>query len=452
MWLKTLKLNNFRVFENVALELSEGVNLLVGTNGAGKTSLLEAITIIQAVFFREDKSLNIKKYIDIEDVRIGRDDNKALSAFIEAEIKIDDENTINVKREATVQITTNSTSNLSAETKKFAQYGKMIFEQFDTTKKLESYNPPLLAYYSSQRLHKSGNAAKRQSFDSGYKERNGYLLCLDEKSIYPVLHDWLGDTVTNRANKPLGEIDDQDVVLSNIEAALALLFLKITETNSSIRIWQKKEQREFHTMLKIDDNPSVPLSRYSDGWRNLIYLIVDMVWRASQLRPYLTFEKLQKQTKGIVLIDELDLHIHVKWQMALSGVLQDLFPNVQFIVTTHSPSLVAGFTRRLDPKSNHVELKYLDNIYNVSNLGIEAFNNFNGQSVLAVIIDILGGSIRTKATNKLIAKIRTILDNPETKSEEKQQLIKPLLDELARQVSVYDPDYVSLEMETILLN
>jgi predicted ATP-binding protein involved in virulence len=70
---------------------------------------------------------------------------------------------------------------------------------------------------------------------------------------------------------------------------------------------------------------------------------MDLIWRASQLNPWLTLEQLSEQQTGCVTIDEIDLHLHPKWQAKTIGILQELLPNVQFFITTHSPMVVANF-------------------------------------------------------------------------------------------------------------
>lgn len=104
-----------------------------------------------------------------------------------------------------------------------------------------------------------------------------------------------------------------------------------------------------------ESGKALPISYYSDGFRNLLYLFIDMVWRASQLNPWLNYQELKKQTHGIVLIDEIDLHLHPKWQAEVLTLLGKLFPNVQFIITTHSPTVIANFKHRLDENEEPID-------------------------------------------------------------------------------------------------
>lgn len=83
----------------------------------------------------------------------------------------------------------------------------------------------------------------------------------------------------------------------------------------------------------------VPTIALSDGYRSVLALAGDLVWRLMSSFPE-SSEPLKE--KGVVLIDELDIHLHPRWQRHIAAWLQKQFPNLQFIVTTHSPMVAAG--------------------------------------------------------------------------------------------------------------
>lgn len=84
-----------------------------------------------------------------------------------------------------------------------------------------------------------------------------------------------------------------------------------------------------------------PFETLSDGYRVVIGLVADIARRMAQLNPFLA-EQAVARTPGVVLIDEVDLHLHPKWQGKILGVLHELFPLVQFIVTTHAPMVISS--------------------------------------------------------------------------------------------------------------
>jgi hypothetical protein len=83
----------------------------------------------------------------------------------------------------------------------------------------------------------------------------------------------------------------------------------------------------------------VPTTGLSDGYRSVLALAGDLVWRL--ITAYPNSSNPLHET-GVVLIDELDIHLHPVWQRNIAGWLRTQFPNIQFIVTTHSPMVAAG--------------------------------------------------------------------------------------------------------------
>jgi energy-coupling factor transporter ATP-binding protein EcfA2 len=83
----------------------------------------------------------------------------------------------------------------------------------------------------------------------------------------------------------------------------------------------------------------VPTIGLSDGYRSVLALSGDLVWRLIQSFPETT-DPLREE--GVVLIDELDIHLHPIWQRDIAQLLQEQFPNLQFIVATHSPLIASG--------------------------------------------------------------------------------------------------------------
>ena len=84
----------------------------------------------------------------------------------------------------------------------------------------------------------------------------------------------------------------------------------------------------------------LPLSSLSDGVRNMIALVADIARRCATLNPDFA-EDSTRQTPGILLVDEVDMHLHPRWQQLVVGLLQQAFPSVQMVFTTHSPHVLS---------------------------------------------------------------------------------------------------------------
>ncbi len=92
------------------------------------------------------------------------------------------------------------------------------------------------------------------------------------------------------------------------------------------------------TRFRIDGR-IVPSTGLSDGYRSVVALAGDLIWRLMQAYPDLDDPT---HAPGVVLIDELDAHLHPSWQRQIAGWLRDTFPQLQFIVATHSPLIAIG--------------------------------------------------------------------------------------------------------------
>ena len=90
----------------------------------------------------------------------------------------------------------------------------------------------------------------------------------------------------------------------------------------------------------------MPVSQLSDGYKCTISLIADIAYRMAILNPQL-LNKVLVETEGIILIDEVDLHLHPKWQKRILKDLMDIFPKVQFIVSTHAPEVINSVKKDL---------------------------------------------------------------------------------------------------------
>ncbi|MBS9387326.1 MAG: AAA family ATPase [Dolichospermum sp. BR01] len=114
------------------------------------------------------------------------------------------------------------------------------------------------------------------------------------------------------------------------------------------------------------ENQLIPITQLSDGFRSIIALAGDLIWRLLQTFSYLE-DKDPREASGIVLIDELDIHLHPVWQRLIAQKLRKVFPNLQFFVATHSPFITAGageeaLTLKLKMINGEVQIEEVDNI------------------------------------------------------------------------------------------
>jgi predicted ATP-binding protein involved in virulence len=89
---------------------------------------------------------------------------------------------------------------------------------------------------------------------------------------------------------------------------------------------------------------SQSINMLSDGVKSMFALVADIAYRCTKLNP--SSKCASKTTQGVVLIDEIDMHLHPSWQQRVLKDLQDIFPKIQFIVTTHSPQVLSSMSNK----------------------------------------------------------------------------------------------------------
>ena len=160
---------------------------------------------------------------------------------------------------------------------------------------------------------------------------------------------------------------------------------------------------------------SMPFHLLSDGYRNMIGMVADIAYRAAVLNPQLGSEAA-KLTPGIVLIDEIDLHLHPKWQRRVVEDLKRTFPKIQFFATTHSPFIIQSL------KAN--ELINLDN----------RDGEYGKKSIEDIIENVQGVELpqqseRWKNMMEAAQEYYQVLEQAENVSEEEIERLKYGLDE-----------------------
>ena len=133
--------------------------------------------------------------------------------------------------------------------------------------------------------------------------------------------------------------------LAAVEKAVSRCFSGITEaTEVTTQFNLDTHNLDILYTEQSGEKKRIPMKNLSDGYKNTIGMIADIAYRMAVLNPQL-LDRVLTETPGIVLIDEVDLHLHPRWQQRILGDLQMLFPNVQFIVSTHAPLVISSVKR-----------------------------------------------------------------------------------------------------------
>lgn len=330
MKISSLKLENFRRFASFSIEFDDRLTVIAARNGHGKTTVLEGIVSALGPFvgsFDSSSSKHILKS-DARYYRVGSgfENEQAFPVTISASSLNPDiiwSRSLNsVKSKTTVR-----------EAKSLSEYGaalaKSLKDGAETTL-------PVICYYASSRLWNTHRKTVRRQ-DLTRSRSSGYSDSLSNLSNFGQVEEWIKTatyaSIQQSQQQGYGHAGTADS-LSGIANAV--------ETVLKDEGWHN-----FHYSLTLDelvmfheDHGILPASLFSDGVRATVMLVADLALRCAQLNSPLG-AAAPKKTPGIVLIDEVDLHLHPAWQQRILASLLETFPEIQFIVTTHSPQVVS---------------------------------------------------------------------------------------------------------------
>ena len=334
MNLTKLCLKNYRRFAEFEIDFDPELTVIAARNGQGKTSVLEAIVAALGPFvgaFDQGISRHIER-TDARYVRVGEgfESEQQFPVIIKAEMITPD-----VQWQRALNGPKSRTTTKEAEP--LASWGRELQSMLRTSSEVSL---PVVRYYSSRRLwvsHKnvSSKAVLTESRTAGYED------CLSVFSTFVQLQEWMRKATL----AAIQQRQQPGYEHSNLEARLQGIRDAVNE------VMAEEGWSDFHYSLTFEalsmfhpDHAALPLGLLSDGVRAMITLVADLALRCARLNGHLK-EKAPRETTGIVLIDEVDLHLHPAWQQRVIASLRTAFPRIQFIVSTHSPQVLSTVKR-----------------------------------------------------------------------------------------------------------
>lgn len=334
MKLRKMKLKDFRRFESLDIDFHPDLTVIAARNGQGKTTILEAIATALGPFVGAF-DLGSSKHIERRDaryVRLGNsfENEQRFPVIIDACL---DSPAIEWQRALHGPKSRTSVKDAAP----LARWGKELQEslrmQTDTVL-------PLISYYPAGRLWINHKNSSRKAVVSASRTM-GYEDCLSSASNFVQMQQWMSKAT-------LAVMQQQDLPgyeRSNLKPRIAGI------QNAVNLVLQEEGWSHFHYSLSYEelamshpDHGLLPISLLSDGVRAMISLAADMAFRCARLNGQFQ-DQASLLTQGIVLIDEVDLHLHPAWQQRVLTALRMAFPKIQFIVSTHSPQVLTTVNR-----------------------------------------------------------------------------------------------------------
>lgn len=327
VYLEKVNIKNYKAIEEIDIDLKPGINLLIGDNGAGKTSVLEGIAVALSGLFVNVAGVSTKNFVK-EDVRMIIDPLgdastsvtycEPISAGCSLKICAGQEFKWNrIKEEL-------SSTHTKIDDKTVCTWMKKLTNQTDSIL-------PVVSFQSAARAWK----VRRGDFGTELQKklddrRCGYIGCLDSSMDVKSIQQWCMKQEVIAVNK--GKVREYET-FKNI---ISTFMKEINELDESPEVYYSPQ---FGELAYKDSKEDMAISKLSAGYQSLLWMIMDLAYRVCLLNPELSD---RSQIKGIVLIDEIDMHLHPKWQWNIIKALSIIFENVQFIIATHSPIVISS--------------------------------------------------------------------------------------------------------------
>jgi len=392
-----IKIKNFKIFEDKEFFFHPQMNVIIGNNATGKTSVLEALSYSLGTFFLGLKGVDLRALKNREKrKKIISSDNSEIQLPFRIDVKHTLDNNSYQWYRSTNKEKGGATSYKNA--KNMINKAKELDEK---VRNGENVTLPLISYYGTDRVNDRNQQIKDRKSDSRF---DGYYGALNQEVVRKQFLTWFRDY-------------EDSVLKFNKDKALYIAFTNAL--TSMVKDWNKVHfSWKSNDMLgQGDDGLWTSFSMLSAGYKNIVRITADIAYRAIKLNPHLG-ENAVKETEGVVLIDEIDMHLHPKWQRTILTDLKNTFPKIQFIVTTHSPFVVQSLM-----SSDELILLDGEPLGEYKNLGIEEISKNMGVEHPEVS--------KEYETMKEVAKsFLQILDEAEKSPEEKQEEYKHRLAEL----------------------
>lgn len=329
MYFERTEIQNFKGIEKMNLEFSSGVNLLIGNNGVGKTTVLEALALSIQTYFSRMNDI-AKKSIKKDDVHFTSNlvgdasQHRVYSnpTVIKSEINLGG---VGYSSEISREDETNATRTKYTG-KEFAAAGRDLLNSQEAIL-------PVICYFSTSRVvdtqKVSINAVGKNKLND---RRCGYIDCLNATLDRKALTDWAFKMAMAEYKK--------GTAVAEYEAFKKAVGIFMQKMNDLEEIPLVEYTRDFEDITYAEDGKTMLVNYLSAGYQSLLWMLMEISFRIALLNPELSD---YSQAEGIVLIDEIDMHLHPRWQWKILDALHSSFPKVQFIAATHSPIIISSF-------------------------------------------------------------------------------------------------------------
>ena len=319
-----LKLANVRAIKEAEFHFQPGFNLIAGVNGVGKSSVLDALGVCLSEIVVHTNQLRLHPdSFTSKDIRIG-----ANSLTLECGVTFGkSEHTYLVHQPRSLSVARKKGEGKPREqVHETPERSEFIGDPPAPATGKEKDGRPLVVLFSTIRAVPSDRLGSRTSKSSGTIAAAFADAWNSRELRIAEFADWM------RVQQAL---KDENPSAKKVLAAFERVVKRFLDGYSKLRV---EETDDGYELVINRGKTTVPVRQLSDGERGTLALVLDLTRRLAQANPEMADPA--KKAEAIVLIDEIDLHLHPKWQRRIVGNLTTAFPKCQFIATTHSPQII----------------------------------------------------------------------------------------------------------------
>ena len=436
MKLKNIKITNYRCFKDVDIDFDEYVTLIVGKNGGGKTAILDAVAVSVSTFLLGIDG-GISRSILKDDARYEFHDlDGTIDPQHQFPVSIDSIGDCLDKQDVKWIRSLNSANGKTTikDAGDLTNIAKKVQNQIMMGDK--SLVLPLISYYGTGRLYAQKKEKRNIKFLTEFKRQVGYVDCMAAESNEKLMLNWFQmQTLKSLQDQQKTGVIERPLLLKTVEKAICRSYERISGSKNATLIFDLDTHKLVLEFEAADGSAQkFAMDEMSDGYKNTLSMIGDIAYRMAVLNPILGDQVLEK-TPGVVLIDEVDLHLHPQWQQTILGDLHAIFPNVQFIVSSHAPAVIHSVQRE--------QIRILDN----GEIYMPPAQTY-GRDANSILREVMKVSERPAFVVKLLDAFYTCMDEKNYKEADK------ILTEIEEIVGENDPDIAAertaLDLEIML--
>ncbi len=422
-----LELTNYRKFAHYSINFDENLTVLVGDNGSGKSSVLAAAAtaldsvVFNLIFSHQSRIGRSDARVDIFDMGDVMDRQEQYPVIVSARGAVGGADDI------TWSCRLNSPDG-RAEDESELSFTRIMQ---DCSKRVKGGDSelvlPVVASYGTNRLW-AGNRGGRDLRQGVFSRQDGYRGALDAHAGEDQMLAWFFKMTAQDVQRAQGiKPMEKSELFTAVRGAVERCFQAITGS-SQVKVFYNLDTADLDVEYVDQDGEvrRMSMGLLSDGYRTTLSMVADIAYRMALLNPALG-ERVLEETPGVVLIDEVDLHLHPLWQARILADLRDIFPRVQFIVTTHAPVVISSVT------SSHIRL------LGDGDEAREPVSEIYGSDVGRVLISVMGASERLPKVQKKFDEFYRVLDGGDFARA------KVLLEELKSTVGSDDTGFVGAQ-------